>query len=106
MPRWRRGVVSRTRELARQRRVRFTHKAVRELAELGLDEEDGRDVLATLAAADSAGRVRSETGGEWRYVFRPVVGGMLIYLKVVLRADCIVVSFHEEGHSDGDKGSA
>ena len=38
------------------------------------------------------------------YVFKPVVGSMLIYLKVVLRADCIVVSFHEEGHGDGDEG--
>ncbi|MBI5710668.1 MAG: type II toxin-antitoxin system MqsR family toxin [Candidatus Eisenbacteria bacterium] len=105
MRRWRRGVLSRICALARRRRVRFTHKAVRELAELGLDEEDGRDVLATLAGADSAGRVRSEISGEWMYVFKPVVGSMLIYMKVVLRADCIVVSFHEEGHGDGDEGS-
>lgn len=73
-------------------------KARRELAEieLGLDEEDACRVLAKLAREDSAGRVASTPTGEWLYVFKPVVAGTVLYLKVILRNDCIVVSFHED----------
>jgi hypothetical protein len=35
------------------------------------------------------------------YVFKPSVAGVLVYLKLVLRAECVVVSFHEdEGEVD------
>jgi hypothetical protein len=34
--------------------------------------------------------------GEWLYVFKPRVGGRSLYVKVVVREDCIVVSFHDE----------
>jgi len=30
------------------------------------------------------------------YVFKPVVAGMVVYLKVVVRDECLVVSFHED----------
>ena len=30
------------------------------------------------------------------YVFKPGVGGQIIYVKVVLREHCLVVSFHED----------
>ena len=39
------------------------------------------------------------------YVFKPDVGGLVLYLKVVLREDCVVVSFHEDeaaGHEEGE----
>jgi hypothetical protein len=37
------------------------------------------------------------------YVFKPSVGGIVVYVKVVLRSDCVVISFHEEeDHSDED----
>ena len=54
------------------------------------------EILVGLAAADSAGRLLSARTGEWMYVFKPRVAEMLVYVKLVLRADCIVVSFHEE----------
>jgi 1,6-anhydro-N-acetylmuramate kinase len=39
------------------------------------------------------------------YLFTPRVGVTTVYLKLVLRADCIVISFHEEpGHEDQDAG--
>ncbi len=91
--------------MARQRKVLFTFKALRELAALsiGLDEEDACDVLASLARADFAARARSRGRGEWMYVFKPAIGGDLMYVKVILRDECVVISFHEgEGQSHED----
>ena len=50
MPRWLPWVLTRIRRLAAQRRILFTHKALRELSalELGLDEDDVCDVLMRL----------------------------------------------------------
>jgi hypothetical protein len=105
MPRWLRKVLPRIREQARGGRVRFTYKALQELAslELGLDQDDCCDILASLTAADSAGRVRSPFTDEWMYVFKPRVGGVRAYVKVILRSDCVVVSFHEEVTTDDDQ---
>jgi hypothetical protein len=88
------AILGRIRALATFRAVRFTVKAQAELATLRLDEEDARDVLARLNAGDFAERLTSETTGEWMYVFKPSVGGMVVYIKLVLRSACIVVSFH------------
>lgn len=97
-PRWLSTVLVRIRELAAQRKVYFTLKALRELAglDMGLDEEDARDVLMNLVAGELSERLRSESTGEWMYVFKPEVGGVPVYLKVILRTDCVVISFHEE----------
>ena len=69
-----------------------------ELAALqfGLDEQDACDLLARLTAADSAGRLISRATGEWLYVFKPSLGGVVLYVKVIVRNNCIVVSFHED----------
>jgi hypothetical protein len=51
--------------------------------------------------ADFAGRLVSEGTGEWMYVFKPLVAGTPVYLKLVLREGCLIVSFHEdEGDPD------
>jgi hypothetical protein len=73
-------------------------KALQELAALsiGLDEEDVCDILARLESSDFAERLTSNKTGEWTYVFKPFVGGIAIYVKVILRADCVVISFHED----------
>ena len=99
MPRWVQLVLARVHLLARAGQVRFTHKALRELAalDLGLDQDDCCDVLKELTATDSAGRTRSAITGEWMYVFKTTVTGTQLYLKLILRADCIIISFHEEG---------
>ncbi|SRR6266511_868809 len=99
---WATPVLRRVRQLAAERKVRFTLKAFQELARLGmgLDEEDACDVLAK---GDLAGRLVSERTGEWMYVFNPSVGGIALYVKVVLRSDCVVISFHEEEESDEDE---
>ncbi len=104
MPRWLPKVLKRIHELAAARAVRLTYKAEREALLLGLPPEDVRDVIAGLGARDSAGRVASEATGEWLYVFKPAVGGLVIYVKVLLRTHCGVVSFHEdEGHEEEDE---
>jgi hypothetical protein len=107
MPRWLPRVLTRIRELAAARKVLFTLKARRELAGLGfgLDEEDACHVLEKLTTEDSAGRVESESTGEWMYLFKPSLAEMVLYVKVILRNDCIVVSFHEDegdGHEEED----
>ncbi|MBK6691773.1 MAG: type II toxin-antitoxin system MqsR family toxin [Myxococcales bacterium] len=107
MPRWLPRVLTRVRELATARKVLFTLKARRELVGLGfgLDEEDACDVLEKLADEDSAGRLESETTGEWMYLFKPSLAGVVVYVKIMLRNDCIVVSFHEDegvGHEEED----
>jgi len=78
--------------------VRFTLKAVRGQAvlELGLDEADACDILRRLQPQDSRGRLVSEATGEWMYVFGPRIAETQLYLKVIIRTDCVVVSLHEQ----------
>ena len=101
-PRWLPTVLARIRTLAKAGCVRFTYKALRELAQLGLglDEDDACDILAGLKAADFAERLLSEHTAEWMYVFKPVVAGTLLYLKVVVRSDCVIISLHEDEAND------
>jgi hypothetical protein len=69
--------------------------------ELALDEEDALQILAELSIADLTGRLESAKTPEWLYIFKPEVGGSLLYVKLIVRAECLVVSFHEdEGDAD------
>ena len=97
---WLARALSQIRCHAVSRQVRFTWKARRELAELRLDELDACDVLASLRAVHSAGRLLSSETGEWLYLFKPTVAGAVLYLKVAMRRDCIVISFHEDEEAD------
>jgi hypothetical protein len=106
MPRWLPRLLRRIHELAGRGRVRLTLKAARELAALGagLDVQDACDVLVALAEDDFAARFESAHSGEWMYVFKPSVARTVVYLKLVLRAECVVVSFHEdEGEADEEQ---
>jgi len=106
MPSWLPRALSRIRKLASERRVSFTLKAQRELADLGLDALDACEALAGLTLRDAVGRLRSRATGEWMYVFKPVVGVDVVYVKLILRSDCIIVSFHEdEGGRDEEQES-
>ena len=102
---WATAVLRRVRRLAAERKVRFTLKAFQELASLGmgLDEEDACHVLRNLKPNDVVGRLISDKTGEWMYVFAPSVGGTDLYVKLVLRGDCVVISFHEQEDSDEDE---
>jgi hypothetical protein len=70
---------------------------------MGLDEDDACDALAHLKPNDVVGRLVSDKTGEWMYVFNPSVGETGLYVKVVLRGDCVVISFHEQENSDEDE---
>jgi hypothetical protein len=70
-------VLRRVRELAAERKVRFTLKAVRELAAIGLDPTDACESLEGLRAADFVNTLVSEATGELMYVFKPKVAGIL-----------------------------
>jgi len=97
MPGWLPRVLIRIRKYAERGEVRFTLKALQEVAALGLglDAMDVCDILARLRGADSAGRVRSTSTGEWLYIFTPRIVSTVLYVKLLLRGNCVVVSFHE-----------
>lgn len=105
MPRWLSGILSRVHELAEAGEIRLTGKAFEELSTLafGIDVEDVRDVLLGLTAADSAGRVRSAITSEWMYVWKPEVFETVLYIKLIIRTDCVVVSFHEDEGGDDEE---
>ena len=102
MTRWLPRVLGQIHELAARRHIRFTLKAARELAEIGigLDQEDAAEVIEHLKSTDFAARLVSEYTGEWMYVFKPQIAEVVVYLKLVVRGDCIVVSFHSDEEED------
>jgi hypothetical protein len=108
MPRWLPAILTRIRQLALKRRVRFTLKALSELASMedGLDVEDMIEIVLNLRRSDSAGRLVSKHTGEWLYVFKPRVGETVIYLKLVVRGDCTLLSCHEDEEDEIDEDEA
>jgi hypothetical protein len=50
----------------------------------------------------SRGPDRVRRAPEWLYVFKPEVAGTVVYLKLIVRADCVVISFHDD-EGDGDE---
>jgi hypothetical protein len=106
MARWLPRALAHIHRLAAQGKVQFTEKALRELEalDLGLSEHDGVEVVRSLTARECAGRVFSPETAEWLCVFKPLVAGTALYVKLVLRARCVVISFHrgESGHENED----
>ena len=104
MPRWLPTILQRIHRLVAAGNVRFTLKSLRDLVELDLelDEMAAVAILARLKAGDSAGRLRSEGTGEWLYVFMPRLAGDKLYVKLLVRTDCVVISFHEQVDDEED----
>jgi len=40
--------------------------------------------------------------GEQARRSNPAVAGVRLYLKLIVRGNCVVISFHEEGDDNGD----
>jgi hypothetical protein len=40
--------------------------------------------------------LKSRKTGEWMYIFKAALDDKPLYVKILLRADCIVISFHED----------
>jgi len=103
MPNWLPGILHRLQDLASRGRVRFTVKALEEIEELSseLTLEDVGFVLANLQLADFVERFRAEKTNEWMYVFKPLFEDEILYVKVILRTNCVLISFHEdEDHAE------
>ena len=97
-PRYARTALGRIKELAARGAVRITQKATWEMAALDppAHPDDVTETLEQLEPEDWVGRLISNPTGEPMYVFKPMTLFGLLYVKVVLRNDCVVVSFHEE----------
>ena len=98
--RWLPATLKMIHKLAKKKKVVFTHKVALEVAhlDLGIDFDDVCDVLSSLIAADFRERLKSKSTNEWLYVFKPEVGGTVLYVKLLLRAECVVISFHEDDY--------
>lgn len=92
------SVLDQIKALAIQEKVSFTYKALREIEALalGLDETDVCQLLTELKASDFVEMKKSNITEEWLYIFNLMVEGLKIYLKMILREDCVVISFHED----------
>ena len=103
-PRWLARVIEEIRRCGRTHAVDFTAKADEELLalDLGLSVEDACDVLSRLTARDFVERVVSLVTGEPMYVFGPEVASVRLYIKIVLRKRCVVISFHDSQETEGD----
>lgn len=99
-PRWISNALARIATLVSAGNALFTLKALVELAELGFDEQDACDILVNLGVEDSAGRIRSIQTREWLYIFKPQIAKMTLYIKVIIRNHCVVISFHEDEDDD------
>lgn len=97
-PSYARTALERIKEQAARRAVRITQKAMWEMAALDPPAhiDDGVETLERLDQGDWAGRLTSQITGEAMHVFKPMTLIGLLYVKVVLRNDCVVVSFREE----------
>jgi hypothetical protein len=98
MPRWLLRILATVHQQATTGRIRLTAKARRELDTMGagLDGNDVREILLGLNTRDFAGRLVSREAQEWMYVFKPKLAGETLYLKLILRGECVVVSIHED----------
>lgn len=102
MAKWLLVVLTRIRQFVASGDVRFTLKAAHELEAMGLDRHDALDMLARLSPTESWGRLHSDVTAEWLYVFKPTASGHRMYVKLILRERCEVVSFHEDDHDEVD----
>ena len=105
MPRWIRRALARIHQLAAVERIAFTQKALDELRVLPLDLDalDACHILLNLNPRQCACRVLSRDTAEWLYIFKPRIAGVRLYVKLVLRGHCTVISFHEDLDNDHEQ---
>lgn len=97
MPRWLARALARIHAKSAGGLVHVTTKAQAEARALHLGPVDIADLLANLSIADFDVRFLSDKTAEWMYVFKPSSAGVRLYVKVMLRERCVVVSCHEDG---------
>lgn len=104
-PRWLPAIIASIHAHAAAGSVRITDKAYDEMDQLGVDTMDVCETLAGLAARDFYERVVSNVPPYgYLYAFKPDLDGLTLYVKVALRATCLVVSFHgDDLYGDQDQ---
>lgn len=83
--------------------VRWTTKAVGEFTALGLTEPAAFEIVESLTAEDLVGCTKSESSGEELHVFKTLFDELLLYIKIAFRAECVVISFHEDNGDRADE---
>src|SRR5690242_16470901 len=61
-----------------------------------VDETDVCHLLLDLKISDFKERKHSNITDEWLYIFLISVEDCQIYLKLILRNNCLIISFHED----------
>jgi hypothetical protein len=105
MKRWLAAALQQIHEAAASGQVEFTLKAQDEIENLGLwlDLEFAAEILKELAEHEFVERVRSKKAGEWLYVFKPEVFEVVLYVKIAVRFQCVVISFHRDRDGQEDE---
>lgn len=88
-------------EAVAEDRVLYTVKARAEMGALCIDETDAAEILSGLSASDYHQTLHSHSTDEQLWVFKPLLFDEVLYVKVVLRERCVVISLHED--RDGDE---
>ncbi len=91
------NVIDQIKLLALAGRVIFTAKALYELEsmDIGLDSTDVCLLLTTLEKNDFHDRILSKITDEYLYVFIVRISNIEVYLKIMIRQSCVIISFHE-----------
>lgn len=70
---------------------------------MGLTEPAAFEIVQSLTARNLVARITSETSGEELHVFKTLFDDLLVYIKIAFRAECIVISIHEDNGESGDE---
>lgn len=102
MPRWLGEVLKAVHRNVRRGTVQVTLKALQEMAALepSISPAEACQLLEGLDRASFRRRLRSIRSGEWLYVFRTAWCAERVYIKLLLRSGCTIVSFHPEASDD------
>ena len=73
---------------------------------IAFDVQDACDVLNRLRSVDFDSVSTSIGTGETLYIFKPEVASMRLYVKLLMRAHCVVISFHEDRPDDVEETKA
>lgn len=103
MSSWKTRVIEALRRHVRGGTVRWTTKAVREFTALSLTEPAAFEIVESLTVKNVVGRITSETSGEELHVFKTLLDELSLYIKIAFRAECVVISFHEDNGESRDE---
>lgn len=102
MSSWKTKAIENLRRHVKNGTVRWTTKATREFTGLGLTEPAAFEIVESFTVEDLVGCITSETSGEELHVFKTLFDELMLYVKIAFRAECVVISFHEDNGGFAD----